>query len=400
MKIAYFTDTYYPQLNGVTTAVGYFVKKLRERGARVDLFAPKIKGFKDKEADIHRLPSIRALPNLPDSVRLPLPVPHKSFWNIIKADFDLVHAHGNGIFSLLGLIAARTKKVPFILTFHTQVSHFSHYFLKGKIVKGNTLNNILLKRFGNLCDGIIAPSEKMRDELVNLGVKKHVAVIPNFIDIDKFNVERSNFLHKKYSLPEKAHILLSVGRLGKEKNFEFLIEVFAKISRLDQKAYLIIVGEGFEEKRLKKLIGSLRLKEKVKLTGSITYEKMPIIYKSADLFVFPSISEVHPMVAIEAASSGLPLVVARDKAYKGIVINNKNGYTLELNKDIFVRKILYLFKNPKTMKQFAQNSSAIAKKDFDPEKSIEKLIKFYKNTLKNYKSTPRLKRFAFLRPLY
>ncbi len=390
MKIAYFTDTYYPQLNGVATVVGYFIKALKKKGIIVHLFAPKIKGYKDVEENIHRLPSIRALPNLPDSIRLPLPIPHKSFWRMVKDDFDLVHAHGNGIFSLLGLIAARYKKVPFVLTFHTQVSQFSHYFFKGKIVKPNLLNNILLKRFGNLCDGIIAPSEKMKQELIRCGVKKHIEVIPNFVDLDKFNTRKNGFLRQKYHLPQNSLIILSVGRLGKEKNFEFLISLFGKITIKNPQVYLIIVGEGSDEKKLKKLIRKLNLGKKVILTGGIANDKMPQVYNSADLFVFPSVSEIHPMVAIEAAASGLPLVVARDRAYEGIVIDNKNGYILPLDQDIFAEKITSLLDNSAVLKKMAAASPGIVKKNFNPEKLISNLIKFYDLTIQNYRPSARL----------
>lgn len=387
MKIAYFTDTYYPQLNGVATVVQYFVRELRRKGMVVHLFAPRIKGYKDNEENIHRLPSIRALPNLPDSIRLPLPIPHKSFWNMFKEDFDLVHAHGNGIFSLLGLMAARSKKIPFILTFHTQVGQFSHYFFKGRLLKPAMLSNILLKRFGNVCDGIIAPSEKMKQELIRYGVKKHIEVIPNFVDLDKFSPRKHTFLPEKYHIPKTSSIILSVGRLGKEKNFEFLIHTFNKIVQQNDNIYLVIVGEGLDEKKLRKLVTKLRLGKKVILTGGIANNKMPQVYSSADLFVFPSVSEIHPMVAIEAAASGLPLIVASDRAYEGIVVNNQNGYVLPVNQDIFAKKIVALLKDSKTLKKFAKNSPMIVKKNFNPEKLIAHLVKFYQHTIKNYRPT-------------
>lgn len=397
MRIAYFTESYYPQPNGVATAVGYFVKSLRRKGTKVLLFAPEIKGYQDKEEDIHRLPSIRALPSLPDSVRLPLPIPHKNFLNMIRLNFDLVHAHGGGIFSFLGLLVARNKKVPYVLTFHTQISQFSHYFLKGKVVKGKLLNNILLKRFGNLCDGIITPSEKMKQELIESGVKKHIKVIPNFVDLNRFEVKNIHYLHKKYKIPQASPILLAVGRIGKEKNFEFLIRVFQQVTKYDPHTCLVIVGEGLGEKEFKKYIIKLRLKERVCLTGRIPYEKMPYVYKDADIFVFPSVSEVHPMVAIEAAASSLPLIVAQDQAYKGIVIHNKNGFILPLDEQVFVKSIIKLLNNYKLRQKFAQNSPEVVKKNFDPDGIIQKVIRYYKQTLKTYEAKPKKLRLSRLK---
>lgn len=388
MKIAYFTDTYYPQLNGVATYVGYLVKKIYQKNYQIYLFAPKIKGYKDKEDYVHRLPSIRALPNLPDSIRLPLPIPHQTIWKIIKFDFDIVHAHGNAAFSLIGLAVARSKKVPFILTFHTQIGQFSHYFLKG-VVKPKLLNNILLKKFGNLCDGVITPSEKMKDELIAAGVTKQIEVIPNFIDYEKFNVKTKGYLHKKYKIPKGEPILLSVGRLGKEKNFEFLIKVFAKLAEINQDAHLVIAGEGFEKKNLTQLIFKLGLRKRAHLIGGVPIDDMPYVYADSDIFVFPSTSEVHPMVALEAAAASLPLIVVKDGAYKNIVISNRNGFTCPLNQDVFVTKIDKLLKDSKLRQRFSQASAQIVKKNFNPDLLTKKLLNYYQKTVRIYKLTKK-----------
>lgn len=387
MKIAYFTDTYYPQLNGVATYVGCVVKKIYQKNYQVYLFAPKIKGYQDKEDYVHRLPSIRALPNLPDSIRLPLPIPHKTIWKIIKYDFDIVHAHGNAVFSLIGLAVARSKKVPYILTFHTQIGQFTHYFFKGKVVKPKFLNNILLKRFGNLCDGVITPSEKMKDELIAAGVTKQIEVIPNFIDYEKFHVKTKGYLHKKYKIPNTKPILLSVGRLGKEKNFEFLIRVFQKLTKINQDVHLVITGEGFEKKSLAQLISELGLRKRAHLIGGVPIDDMPYVYADSDIFVFPSTSEVHPMVALEAAAASLPLIVVKDGAYKKIVINNKNGYLCPLDQDIFVEKINLLLKNPKLRQKFSKASAQIVKKNFNPDLLTQKLLNYYKKIVRIHKLT-------------
>lgn len=379
MKIAIFTDTYPPHLNGVATYVDYLARKLYSEGHTVYLFAPKVKGYKDKENYVYRLPSIRALPNLPDFVRLPLAIPHKNFWKIISFDFDIVHSHGNGAFSLLGLAVAKTKKVPYILTFHTQLGQYAHYFFKGKIIKPKMIND-LLRRFANLCDGIITPSQKMKDELIKAGVAKNIEVIPNFVDPDKFNIRRkSGYLRKFLDIKKNCPILLAVGRLGKEKNFEFLLEVFKEIESINKNCHLVLVGEGVEHENLKNLGAKLNLNGRFHMTGAIPIDDMPKVYADCDIFVFPSVSEVHPMVAIEAAASGLPLVVAQDKAYEGIVVNGRNGFVLPLNQKVFAKKILQLLEKPNLSERLGKNSKILLKEAFDPKLLISKIIKFYYN---------------------
>lgn len=389
MKIGLFTDTYYPQLNGVANFVRYCAAFLNKKGHQADVFAPSIRGFKETEKNIHRIPSVLALPGLPDFIRLPIPIPHKTFLKMIRFDFDLIHAHGNGLFSLIGLAVARVKHVPFILTFHTQVGNYTHYFLKGKLIKPNLLNAILLKRFGNLCDGIITPSHKMKQELIQAGVKKEITVIPNFLDLSEFDIKKNNFLRSNFHIGEDKEIILSVGRLGKEKNLDFLLEIFAEVYFKRASAVLVIVGEGFEKNRLIELSKKLKVSDRVVFTSGIEAKLIPQVYTSADIFITPSISEVHPMVAIEAASAGLPLLVADDLAFAGLVENGRNGYMLPLEKDKFAQKIIELLSDKNKRKKFGQASKEIVSSKYHPEILSDKLLKYYEQALKDYQNVKK-----------
>lgn len=133
MNIAYFTDNYLPQPSGIATSVDHFARFLRKLGHKVYIFAPKVKGYKDEGDFVFRLPSVRVMPNLPDGARLPLPFPYHSFWKTIEVDFDIVHAHGNGAFSLLGLAVARAKKYPLSQPFISRLVALPIIFLKGKL---------------------------------------------------------------------------------------------------------------------------------------------------------------------------------------------------------------------------------------------------------------------------
>ncbi len=387
MRIAFFTDNYLPQTSGVATSVDYFAQQLTKIGHTVYIFAPKVRNYKDTNDHIYRLSSVRLIPSLPEGARLPLPIFNRNFWKMVAFDFDLVHAHGNGAFPLLGLTVAKAKKIPFIQTFHIQVENYAHYFFKGRLIKPGMMNKLLLKNLGNICDGVIAPSEKMRKHLVKEGVAKNIQLIPNFVDFDKFKNIKKGFIHKICKIPASHPILLSVGRIGKEKNFEFLVKVLEVVSKDMKNIHLVIVGPDWGEiSNLKKLSKQLHIEDKLHFTGNIAAEDIAKVYKDADIFVFASTSEVHPMVAIEAAASGLPLIVANDAAYKGIVLNNKNGYLLPLEKESFGRKIIQLLNNPKLLKTLRLNSPKIAQKNFSPYLLTNRLISLYEKILKQYSS--------------
>lgn len=383
MKIAFFADTYYPQRNGVATSVGSLASALRKFGNKVLIVAPEIKGYQDKEKDILRLPSSRVWPTIPDSARFPLPALSPVWMKMLLKDYDIVHAHGNGFFSLIGLIIARQKNIPFVLTFHTLLNRYTHYILNGKVLNSKAADAIL-RIFANRCDGVITSSEKMKHELIKIGIKKSITIIPNIVDLKKYDVKNTGFLHSKYNIPADHKILLYVGRLAKEKNLEFIVQTFAKIVKTNKKVHLVFVGEGPQKKNLLNLVNKFKLADRITFTDGIEIDKMPYVYKDADIFVFASTSEVHPMAAIEASASGLPMVVVNDKAYENEVVDGKNGFTLPLDTNVFTQKINILLKNQALRKKFGKASIKIAKQNNNERLIVSRLINLYQYCLKNH----------------
>lgn len=386
MKIGIFTDTYYPQLNGVTTSIDNFTKELRSLGHTVYIFAPKIKGYTDTDKQVFRMPSFKVLSSEPE-IHFPLPTVNKSLREIYRHDFDIVHAHGNGAFSLIGIQVARMKGVPYILTFHTLHAQYTHYILNGKVVKPRMVA-AAFRILGNRCDGVVTPSEKMKRELIKYGVKKQIEVVPNFINSAPFHLKKNNFLQERLQLPKNARVLLSVGRIGKEKNFEFLISMFKKLALVEKNSHLVIVGRGTHLEKLKKAAGKL-LDKRIHFPGLIVSEEMPRVYTSADMFVFSSTSEVHPMVVLEAAAAGLPFVMVNDLAFKNILIDGENGYALPLDKDKFIEKIKKLLGDSDLRREFGENSRKIIKKNFDGKVVAKRLVTFYELICGEY--DPRIK---------
>ena len=329
MKIAFFTDTYHPSLNGVTVSLDHFTKELEKKEHEVVIYAPKAKGYKDKSKNVVRISSLKVLSSEPE-IRLPIPTSATVIKEIAKNDFDLVHAHGNGAFSFLGYQVARIKGVPYVLTFHTVHTKYTHYFLKGKVIKPKMIATGL-RVFANICDAILVPSKKMQLELQSYGVKKEIAVIPNFVPIENFQVENTNFLHNLLSLPPTTPLILSVGRLGIEKNFSFLIRAFSTVAKKNSSVDLVIIGRGPEKENLWDLASKLGLSERIHFIERVEPKLMPQVYKDAALFAFSSESETQGVCVLEAASSGLPLVVANDLAYDGVIENEVNGYFLPLS---------------------------------------------------------------------
>lgn len=379
MRIAFFTDTYLPQLNGVSISIKETAGELRKRGHSVYIFAPKISTYKDSDKNIIRLNSFKVLSSEPE-IMFPLPLLNKNYKKIMSLSFDIVHAHGNGAFSLLGHQVARLKGVPYVMTFHTLHTKYTHYFLKGRIISPKMVATAL-RIFGNRCDGVIAPSEKMKRELVKYGINKPIEIIPSLARIGSFGKESRGFLRKRLKIHKHLPIILSVGRLGKEKNFEFLIRVFSKINKKFPSSHLVIVGRGPEEKNLKQLILKFKLSKQVHLTKMISEMDMPRVYADAQVFLFASKTETQGLAVVEAAASGLPLVMIDDDAF-GEITTPKNGFLLPPSQKSFVEKTSFLLKNPNIARKMGIESRRIVEKIYNQDIIIENLVNYYSFILK------------------
>jgi glycosyltransferase involved in cell wall biosynthesis len=381
MKIAFFTDTYYPDLNGVTVSVNNFAKELRKKGNLVYIFAPKITGkYKDKDKNLIRLPSFKILSKVEPQIYTPTIWPNKQFRGMFTEDFDIIHAHGNGPYSLLGYSIAKIKRIPFVMTFHTIHTQYTHYIFNGKIITPRMVS-MGLKTFAHRCNLVITPSNKMKKELISYGVKKQIHVIPNFLEQDRFIDNKKGYLHKLLGLSESVPIILTVGRIGKEKNIDFILKVFKEVCKTDGKSHLVIVGKGPESDNLLTLAKKLGIEKRVHFTGAIDYEFMPLVYKDATVFVFASYTETQGICVLEASASGIPLVINNDEAFEGMAEDRKNGYILPLNISKFSKKIIYLLQNKDTRAKMGKKATIIAAKNFEAGKITKDLLEVYSKLL-------------------
>lgn len=385
MRIALFTDTYYPDLNGVSISVDNIAKELRKKGHTVFIFAPNIKGeYKDTDPDLIRLPSIKVMRKVEPQIHSPLPWFNKSFRRMFKEQYDIIHAHGNGPYSGLGLLVSKIKHVPFVMTFHTIHTLYTHYIFGGKIIRPRQVE-IFLRVFANRCNTVLTVSQKMTDELIKYGYKKQIFVTPNFLDLKRFESLQKGFLHKLLDLPEDTFLVTTVARLGKEKNIDFLIRVFKKVYTKNPNIHFVIVGTGPEKENLQMYAAGLGIADRTHFTGKISYDDMPKVYKGSDIFAFSSVTESQGIVVLEAATAGTVAIVNDDPAFANMVINDKTGYVLPLSEDEFADKILFLYKNKKKRNQMAKAAREYSISEFDPRKITQNLLDIYKNTIVSYK---------------
>jgi 1,2-diacylglycerol 3-alpha-glucosyltransferase len=353
MKIGFFTDSYLPQLDGLATSVEVCARALQERGHEVYIIAPRYPRYKDEAKNVYRLTSIKFV-STPE-MRWTLQLPEKPLLKILRLNFDVIHGHSGGGMTLLGLQIARAKGIPVVGTYHTLLNRYTHYFLNGKIVTPKMLE-FVSKVIGNLFDDLIAPTDRVKKELVLYGVTKPIHVLATGIDLENYKNIDKGFIREKVKIGKETKILLYVGRLGKEKSVDFLIKSFKLIYDKNPNTVLVLVGEGSEQAALKRLVNKLQLKNNVIFFGSVMHHDVAKVYADADIFVFASRTETQGLVLLEALASGLPVVAVNDEAFENVINIGKNGYLVRPETKMFAEKSLDLLNNELLYKNFSDSA--------------------------------------------
>ena len=378
MRIAIFTDSYKPQVNGVVTSIDIFTHELRRRGHSVYIFAPEIPGYAEKEPDVFRMKSIK-FSNY-DGYWLGLP------FSLMFRDFpevDIVHVHSPFSMGLAGLAYARHRKVPCVATFHTMYSEYSHYFIKNRMISDSkTFRKIFkdlswkyLRWFHNRADVVIAPSDYIMKILKRKKIGKSVVIVPTGVHFRKSGQSKKS-LRKKYGFGRNDRIMLHVGRITKEKNIEFVIDSLKHL--LSDDARLVITSEGPAKEVLQKKVVDMKLAGKVVFTGYLDEKELREFYRLSDVFVMASRTETQGLVLLDAATSGLPSVVIEAPVISDFVRSNNIG--LVAQKKDFADSVSRLLSSPALRRKFSSNCGKIIG-DYSPEKCAARLLSAYDSAM-------------------
>ena len=383
MKIAFFTDTYWPNINGVTENIETSKRALERLGHTVYVVAPKAPGQAEDDKKVYRLSAVKIIKN-PEQ-RLVIPIPQKDLRELFKQKFDIIHIQTQGTAGLLGWEIARLRDIPCVVTYHTLLNRYVHYVLKGKIVTPK-IAELGSKIFCNLCDLVVVPTERVKRELLDYGVTKEILVIAGGIEVERFGNLKTGYLRSLLGLNEDEKIILYLGRLGKEKKIDFIIRSLRGILEKEEGLYLAIVGDGPERENLIRLVKELKLEKKVLFAGFIARADVPKVYKDADIFVFSSDTETQGLTVPEAMASGLAVVVARDPAFDEVVYDGKTGLLAERSEEDFANKVKTLLSDSQLRLRLSVAGKELVREKFSSQTQAKKLISVYKKAVKiNFK---------------
>ena len=325
LRVLFCTDTYPPQVNGVSVVTALSVSGLRQRGWRCAVVAPEYRGspfdafdrlkLGDGAADVHvSIPSI-GLPSYPE-LRLAAPLYGRVRAAIARFQPHLVHAETEFMIGRLGQIAAGRAGLPMVTSYHTDFGRYTDAYgvpwLHGAVTN-------YLTRFHRRAQRTYTPSVPAREDLLTMGVSD-VEVWGRGVDVDLFHPgKRSTPLREALGLAD-TFVFIHVGRLAAEKNVGVVLDAFRQARRLlpEGAVHLLVAGTGPVESELRR-----RAPESVTFLGHLDRQRrLPDLYASADAFVFASVTETLGLVVLEAMASGLPVVAV---AAGGVVDHLEDG---------------------------------------------------------------------------
>lgn len=383
MRIGLFSNAYHPLISGVVNSLDSIRHGLTEAGHQVYLFAPRVRGYRDEQAGVFRFASLE----MSRKVSYPIPIPYsgKLFKLLRRTDLDIIHAHHPFLLGEVAASFAQQKRVPLVYTFHTQLEHYSHYIpLHQQVVKGMARSR--MSRYLSKCDLVIAPSEGVRDLLDSYGVGSRVVTLPNAIDTARFSAPTQGpGWRARLGISPRAVVSLSVGRLGREKNLDFLLTCFARLPQTPKaEQILVIVGDGTERPRLERLATRLGIAPRVRFTGAVPYSDVPAVYACADLFAICSTTEVKPLVVLEALASGLPVLAVAACGTADTLSHRVDGWLCPGREDAFLQGWIALSGDPALRQELGAGARQTAR-SYSNELYLSRLTDLYRESIAEYR---------------
>ena len=335
LNIGLFTDTYFPQINGVATSVHLLQKELMALGHNVYIFTTS-EPTATQVSGIYRMPSMPFV--FMRSHRVGLLYPPKVLLKMRKLKLDIVHTHTEFSLGFFGKIVSEFLKIPLVHTYHTMWEDYVHYVAGGHLITPKMARQFS-RFYCNRSRVVITPAEKSKDFLASYGVERPIRVIPTGIDFEPFSpqshcLDEIKGIKQSLGILPDERVLLSIGRIAKEKSIDIIIKQMPKILELQPNVKLVIVGDGPARSHLEELAKELNITKNVIFTGAKPWHEIGKYYQLGDVFINASITETQGLTYVEAMAAHLPVIAKLDKSIEGLVRHGETGLTFHDDADL------------------------------------------------------------------
>jgi glycosyltransferase involved in cell wall biosynthesis len=377
MNILILTNTFTPHVGGVARSVEAFTAEYRKRGHRVLIVAPEFADMPTDEVDVVRISAIQNFNASDFSVALPI---HPQLSETIDAFCpDIVHSQHPFLLGTTAFRLARHRELPLVFTHHTLYEQYTHY-VPGDSPALKRFAIELATRYANLSDQVFAPSESIRDLLLERGVSAPIAVVPTGVRLENFARGDGDALRRELGIPADAFVVGHLGRLAPEKNLEFLTRAVAAFISRNRRAHFLVVGTGPSEDAIRDAFASSGMEARLHIAGILQQQQLTDALHAMDLFAFASTSETQGMVLTEAMAAGLPVVALDAPGVREVVRDRHNGRLLpEATATTFSAALQWLADLPAEKLQGLKQAALATAETFSLPNSADKALACYED---------------------
>jgi len=388
MKIALFSDTYLPDINGVATSTHILRNELIKLGHEVMVVTSELPSDSDYEdefdSNILRVPGleIQAL----YGYRACNIYSFKGMKEIKRFKPEVIHVQTEFGIGIFGRIAGENLDIPVVYTYHTMWADYSHYV---NPINSETVDSVVKKvikkisnLYGNKCEELIVPSKKTKDALIHYGLtQKNIYIIPTGLELERFDINHKNEyicneLIEKYDLYDKF-VLTFLGRIAPEKSIDVIINALKEVIKVNDKIRCLIVGGGPQLEELKKSIEDDEIHNYIIFTGPQSGEYVPAHYHISDMFISASLSETQGLTYIEAMASNIPVIARFDDQLEDVIQHNQNGFFFRDENELPNLILNAMLMDLTEMKKCALEKA----KEYSGETFARKVVDVYKDAI-------------------
>jgi 1,2-diacylglycerol 3-alpha-glucosyltransferase len=329
MRIAQFSDSFLPIVDGVGRVVLNYANHIADKGHECYVMAPMTNtgfrgGYKFEMVD-YRSMNLRGRQY---KVGVPFVDPHFQA-RMNNIELDIIHAHSPFTAGQAAYLYAKKRGIPLVGTFHSKYKDDFRQMTGVNVIA--EVGTKYVVDFYDKCDEVWTVGESSAETLRSYGYKQKVVVMQNGADEQVIDPADKAYAEEKFGLGAEP-VLLFVGQQDWKKNIERILLAAAEINNKGLAFKLVMAGMGPHSKEIMKRASSLKLDDKMVYTGHISDSNLLAgIYQCADLLVFPSLYDNAPMVIREAASFGTASVVVRGSCAAEPIIDGENGFLCEDN---------------------------------------------------------------------
>ena len=388
MRIAIFTDTYPPFVNGVSTSCFNLANALMSHGHEVLVVAPRFTDGKlEQIGNVLYVPGISLKKYY--GYRLTNVFARTPYKVIKKFKPDVIHNQTDFTIGILARRIAKKLKLPIVYTYHTSYEDYTYYVVRGimdRFAKRVVRN--YSKGLANRMTEFITPSEKTKEYMRLVGSDAYINVVPSGIDFsifksDKIDKEKTALFKKEHHITPRTKVFLILGRLAKEKSMDVSLRGINAYHKKhpDVDIKVLVVGDGPAKEELVLLADELGISQYVDFVGRVDGLEVPFYYNLCDIYTSASITETQGLTFMEAMAAGKIVLARFDSNLTGTIINGKTGYFFTDDAS-FVNQCEKIFALTKEQKENILNEAYQTVDKYSIDKFYDNIMRVYNRAIR------------------